>query len=135
MQLVDIFGRNSTALRGNVHYDQAGRVVYSSGHALVVFDKVKKSKDLVYLPEDHLFQNIGAICMSKDKSKVYCCHNGTRAGLVVWKIGAKIPIKEMIIDCMSTVLYISVNDNDSRIVVYGINSHCEAYIGLIDVKE
>lgn len=47
-----IFGRRAEQVRSNLKYDKYNRIIYSSGHSVVIVEGDSNNKEFLYLQED-----------------------------------------------------------------------------------
>jgi WD40 repeat protein len=58
-----IFGRRAEQIRNNLKFDKYDRLIYSSGHAVVIVDPETNMKEFLYVKEDpiHCLQEVTAL--------------------------------------------------------------------------
>lgn len=73
-------------MRNNLKYDKYDRIIYSSGHSVVIVDSESVQKEFVFIKDDptHCLQDVSMLEISKDGELLVSCHAGMPSGLLIW---------------------------------------------------
>jgi hypothetical protein len=122
-------------VRNNLKYDKYDRIIYSSGHAVVIVDPETNLKEFIYVKDDpiHCLQEITVVEISKDGEYLISCHAGIRSGVMMWELNSKILLKRFYLKEIVQILYLIISEDNQRLVVYGITAEMIGQIVMIDV--
>ena len=131
----DVIGRKAKNIRNNIRYDKLDRIVYSSGHAIILYNTLTYEKHFIYLKDDltYSIQEITALEISKDKNFLIAGHSGTKAAVTLWHLSSKLLLKTLYLKELIMVLNMAISDDNKRLVVYGINAWSIGELMLIDI--
>ena len=123
VKVVEILGRRAFTARNNLRYDCNGKIVYSAGHTLVLFDGKNNLKDFLYLEDESniTVHEISNFAMSSDQRFAYACHNGSVATIVVWEINSKIPVKKVVLNKVCSILLMALSDSNKKALILALD--------------